>query len=95
MITKIHLLTETNIGRRRCCVGLRFVRVLQIEFIFYFSANGQVTRMREDFHQEQGALFGAAPAGAMMKKRAAHQERHDDFIPEVTVTKVSTLSYEP
>ena len=50
--------------------------------------------MREDFHQEQGALFGAAPAGAMMKKRAAHQERHDDFIPEVTVTKVSTLSYE-
>ena len=53
-----------------------------------FSANGQVTRMREDFHQEQVA-FGAAPAGRAMQKRVANQDRHEDHIPEVMVTKVS------
>jgi len=51
-----------------------------------YSANGQVTRMREDFHQEQVA-FGAAPAGRMMQKRVANQDRHEDHIPEVIVTK--------
>ena len=50
--------------------------------------------MREDFHQEQVA-FGAAPAGRMMQKRVANQDRHEDHIPEVIVTKVSILQYGP
>ena len=56
----------------------------------YFSANGQVTRMREDFHQEQVA-FGAAPAGRMREKTAMMRDRHEDHIPEVIVTKVSII----
>ena len=43
--------------------------------------------MREDFHQEQVA-FWAGPAGRMMQKRVASQDRHEDHIPEVIVTKV-------
>ena len=47
--------------------------------------------MREDFHQEQGQLFGAGPAGRMREKTAMMRDRHEDHIPEVIVTKVSII----
>jgi major vault protein len=42
--------------------------------------------MREDFHQEQVA-FGAMRQACAMQKRVANQDRHEDHIPEVIVTK--------
>ena len=42
--------------------------------------------MREDFHQPQ---LAAAPAGRMREKTMMMQDRREDHIPEVTVTKVS------